>query len=148
MGDFNNQDENNNQEPMNNQDAGQQPIYQQPASDSYQYQQPDPNSYQYQQPGNQYEEPKKNNGLAIGSMVCGIVSMLISCIFYIALPVAVVGLILGIISLRNKKGGKGMAIAGIITSCITLLFCILIIIGVGALMGNEDFMNSVLNSYY
>jgi len=64
--------------------------------------------------------PKKPQGLAVASMVCGILS-LIGCpvCFW---PFGVVGILLGtvaatmgIVSLLKKRGGRGMAIAGSIT---------------------------------
>ena len=69
-------------------------------------------------------------GLAIASMVLGILSIILCCIFggVLALP----GLILGIISLATKRDGSGMAIAGIITSLFGLLlgiFMVFILIG-------------------
>lgn len=71
-------------------------------------------------------EPQ-NKGMAIASMVCGIVSIvLICCTYYISIPCAIVGLVLGIMS--NKKYGKnGMAIAGIVCSIITIALSIVFI---------------------
>jgi len=61
--------------------------------------------------------------MAIVSMVLGIVGVLISCcIWYIAIPLGIAGIILGILVLRNKKPGKAMAIVGIVLSSITILF--------------------------
>ena len=64
-------------------------------------------------------------GLAIASMVLGILSIILCCVFggVLALP----GLILGIISLATKRDGSGMAIAGIITSIFGLLLGILMV---------------------
>jgi hypothetical protein len=59
--------------------------------------------------------------MAVTSMVLGIVSVVLSCLWFLAIPAAIVGLILGIINLKNKKGGKGMAIAGLILSGLGLL---------------------------
>lgn len=65
-------------------------------------------------------------GLAIASMVLGILSIILCCIFggVLALP----GLILGIISLVSKRDGSGMAIAGIITSIFGLLLGVFMVI--------------------
>lgn len=67
-----------------------------------------------------------SNGLATASMVLGIISIitvLIPIIGMIAWILAPLGLILGFVAL-GKPGGRGMAIAGIVTSAIGLLFCI------------------------
>lgn len=167
MGDFNEQD-NNKPEEQNNQSApSENPIYQQPQSGNQggyqpqnqqpvqpqyqqpmppQYQQPVTPQYQYQQ-NQQYEQPKQkpSNGMAIGSLVLGIVSIVLFCIPYVTIPAAIVGLILGIISLKNNKGSKGMAIAGIILAGIGLLFGIMIAVGVAAMFRNTDFMEQFTN---
>ncbi len=166
MGDFNNPNDNNeNQQPNDsntNQPQYQQPSYQQPQYQQPQYQQPqyggqsqyqqpnpNPTPGQYQQPYTQYQQPlpNKNNGLAIASMVCGIITLLISCcLWYISLPVAIVGLVLGIISIKNQNGGKGMAIAGLILCGITILVSLLLIITCAAL--GESFWNELYNEIY
>ncbi len=70
-------------------------------------------------------EENKSSGLAIASMVLGIVALCLSCCFYyVSIPCAVVGLILAAVSLKGNKGGKGMAIAGLVTSIVSCChFC-------------------------
>lgn len=81
-------------------------------SDNYNY-----NNNTYQQPQPPQEEKK---GMSIASMVLGIVGLIAWCLPILGLPMGIVGLILlGIVGIR--KGGKGMAIAGIITSVITII---------------------------
>lgn len=81
----------------------------------------------YQQPMNHSNE---GAGLAIASMVLGIVALVFSCcIYYISIPCAIVGLILGGVSLAKKQPGKGMAVAGLvwqhsITCSYNLHYCI------------------------
>jgi prepilin-type processing-associated H-X9-DG protein len=58
---------------------------------------------------------KGGKGLAIASMILGLVSLVLSVV-----P-ALVAIVLGIVSLAKKKPGKGMAITGIITGAIGLL---------------------------
>ena len=68
--------------------------------------------------------PKRTNGLAIASLVCGI------CGFLYAIP-ALLGIIFGIIALRqvnrDKTDGRGMAIAGIITGTVWLIAIVVLI---------------------
>jgi hypothetical protein len=84
-----------------------------------------PNAYML--PGGyQYRE---RNGLAIAGMVVGIVSI----IFPIYTITAIVGLVLSLFALRRKDAngqplGRGMAIAGIITSAVGILVGIISII--------------------
>ena len=65
---------------------------------------------------------QEKKGLSIASMVLGICGFLAWCIPLFGYPVCIVGLILGIVGM--KKGGKGMAIAGIVMSAITLVLTI------------------------
>lgn len=70
----------------------------------------------------QYEQQpvQEKKGFSIASLILGIVGFLAWCIPLFGFPVCITGLILGIVGI--KKGGKGMAIAGIIMCAITLLF--------------------------
>lgn len=91
---------------------------------NYQYQ----NNNHYQQPNYRSHQPANlKTGLAIASMVLGILGFVTS-IFLVGILLAPIGLILGIVALvkANKKpdvyGGKGFAIAGIVTSAMMVLF--------------------------
>lgn len=76
-------------------------------------------------------------GLAIASMVCGICSILFCCCFYyVSLVLAIVGLVLGAVSVYKKNRGKGMAIAGIVMSIVSLLFAVLLLVTAGAIMSS------------
>ena len=67
-----------------------------------------------------YSQPvEEKKGFSLTSMILGIAGFLAWCIPLVGFPVCITGLILGIIGI--KKGGKGMAIAGIIMCSITLL---------------------------
>jgi len=65
------------------------------------------------------------NGMAIASMVTGIVSLLLFCCTFLSVPAGIVAVVLGLVSLNqvNQRGqeGKGMAIAGIATGGAALL---------------------------
>lgn len=87
-----------------------------------------------------YNAPMQNNGggsagLAIASMVLGIVALLPSCcIPYITLPCAVLGIIFAGASLAGKKPGKGMAIAGLVCSIVSLIPALIVVISGAALI--------------
>lgn len=72
-------------------------------------------------PGQFYNQPPKapKMGLAIAAMIIGILSMTLCCAGGTFLGLA--GLIMGIVSLVKNYDGKGMAIAGIVTSLIGIL---------------------------
>ena len=90
----------------------------------------------YQQPYYGYGAPQTpgTNGLAIAAMVCGI------CGFLCLIP-AVVGVILGTVSLpqikRSGQGGRGMAITGIVMGSLWVVgFVLLIVFSVSNGSGN------------
>lgn len=120
--------------------------------DDMQNKQPDeqqePQLYQQPQQYQQNQEPlpvKASAGFSVASMVLGIVAVVMSCcIYYIAFPCGVVGLILGALSLRDKKPGKGMAIAGIVMSIVSLALAVIVIVTAGALTaGMTDWLNEM-----
>lgn len=90
-----------------------------------------------------YGEPE-SKGMAIGSMVCGILSLVLCCIPYLPYLLAIVGMVLGIMVLVGKKPGKGMAIAGIVCSAICLVLAIIGIIAIAVFSTNVDYQ-SLLN---
>jgi hypothetical protein len=79
----------------------------------------------------QYEQPKKGAGLAIASMVLGIIALLLSWVPIVnnlAAVLGVIGLGLGIPALlrarRGTHGGKGVAITGLVTSAVAIALVI------------------------
>ena len=96
---------------------------------------PNPNYYGPQNPyqqniQNPYQAPPEGSvGMAVASMVLGIVGFLISCCFYpVTIVMAGVGLILGAVAIKKGPAGKGMAVTGIVLSIISLAFAVLVII--------------------
>jgi len=74
--------------------------------------------------------PVPGNGLGIASMILGILSLVMCCLYFLSIPLAIVGLVLGCVSYsKAKKAGasNGMAIAGIICSCISLVFWLIVL---------------------
>lgn len=110
----------------------QQPIYQQPQPIQGGWQPP---------PAPAYAVPKQ--GLAIASMICGIFSITFGWCCSIGLLTSIAAIVLGGISLAQIKNdpehntGKPMALVGIITSALYLIFWVLILLlwGFGAMMG-------------
>ena len=72
-----------------------------------------------------------NIGLSIASMVCGILALLCCCSGFFGIVLSIGAVVLGVISIKNNYDGKGMAIAGLITGGIGLLFALLMIIVAG-----------------
>ena len=72
-------------------------------------------------------EEKQSNGLAIASMVLGIVSLILTCILpYGSWVLAIVGIVLAAIA--KKKAKSGMATAGLVCSIIALAVWVVVII--------------------
>ena len=99
---------------------------------------PIPNQTVYTQDPSVSGEPKPQKGMAIASMVCGILSITICCGTGI---LAIVAVVLGIISIK-KPGCKGMALAGIITGAIGLVFTIIWVI-----LSISGTMTEVMSNY-
>lgn len=95
---------------------------------------------------------KDRKGLAIASMVLGIVALVLFCIWYISLPCAILSIVFGIISIKSSK--KGMAIAGISTGAVGFVLMILLyvfvffIIGVGTYSGMQDLIEKYEDNDY
>lgn len=93
---------------------------------------PEQQDYSYVQYEPENNGEKKSKGLAIASMVIGIVMFVLGCCIFVYVAmftsnfamlvpavISLLGTILGIMSLVNKLGGKGMAIAGIVLNVLT-----------------------------
>lgn len=61
---------------------------------------------------------QESKGLSIASMVLGIISVVLFCIWYISIPCAILAIIFGIVGM--KKGGKGMGVAGLVLGIVAL----------------------------
>lgn len=77
-------------------------------------------------------------GLAFGitSLVTGSIAFLIGWIFFLSIPIGAVAVVFGALGLK-KTEGKGLAIAGLITGIVGLVFglAILLITIIGATAG-------------
>ena len=105
-----------------------------------------PQAPQQPMPQTQPSASVPGKGLGIASMVLGIVSLVLFCFLYIAIPCAIVGIILGIVS-RNqaKKAGAptGMSTAGIVCSAIALgILVIVLILTIIGVVGAASYTNN------
>lgn len=89
-------------------------------------------NYVNQQPG----QPEGGSGMAVASMVLGILALVLSCcIPYVPFVLALLGVILAGVSLSKNTSGKGMAIAGLVCSIISLIPAILVVVGMFSFAG-------------
>ncbi len=80
----------------------------------------------YVQPGT---NPGGTMGFAIASLCCGVASILAVCfVGWLGLVLAITGAALGGVSLATHKPGKGMAIAGVVCSIVTIVLFVVVII--------------------
>ncbi len=83
---------------------------------------------QYAQAQAQSVATEQSSGFAIAGMVCGILSIVCCCLGWVSLILAIVGMVFSVLTLVQKKPGKGMAIAGIVCSAIGLVITILVFV--------------------
>ena len=81
----------------------------------------------------QTEVVNESKGLSIASMVLGIVSLVMLCVYYISIPCAILAIIFSVVG--RKKGGKGMATAGLVLGIIALAIDIVIVVAFVGLIG-------------
>lgn len=124
---FNNQqpygDQQYNHNPYGNQQYNQQPYgdqqYNQGAYGNQPY-----NQQPYAQPLKPvvYDAlPNNHSGVAVASLICGVLGIVFFWFPFVDLGVNIAGLICAIVALSKKYDGKGMAIGGLVTSIIGLL---------------------------
>ncbi|RDU23600.1 DUF4190 domain-containing protein [Anaerosacchariphilus polymeriproducens] len=145
--DQNTTNQNQNEVPNNYTDSNQSynnyPETQQGNNNYNNYQQ----SYNYN--NNNAPEPTGSNGMAIASLVLGILS--IPAVFCCCPIFAGLGLIFGILSKGNAPQRDSKATIGIIISSIGLvlaiIYIILIIIGINSYGGWDDFQREITREY-
>ncbi len=75
-----------------------------------------------------YKKLQAANGSAIVSLVCGILS-LVGCIIIIpAIPLLIIGIIFGIKALKQETTNIGRAVAGMITSIVSLIIVVVVVV--------------------
>ena len=70
---------------------------------------------QQEQTQNTVDERK---GLSIASLVLGIVSLVLFCLWYVSIPCGILGIVFGLIG--KNRAGKNMAIAGFVTGLVAV----------------------------
>jgi len=96
---------------------------------------------------------KNNNGMGIASMVCGIIALVVSvvpCVGLISFPIAILAIIFGCISYKQRSGDgqpAGMAIAGLVTSIFALIFAIAWIVAIIRASNNKDIVNELRSNW-
>lgn len=76
-------------------------------------------------------------GLSIASMVLGIVALVMSCCFYyVSIPCAILSIIFAGVALKKGSSGKGMAVAGLVCSIISIIPAVIVMMTGAALLSS------------
>lgn len=132
---------------MDQQQPPQQP--QQPQQNPYQPDQPSQNPFPQQQ--SPMHNSPQTDGFAIASMVLGIIAVL--CCYFGAIP-GLIAVIFGHLSLSKIKksplpiGGKGMAIAGLVTGYVGIAVTIFAVIAFAIAVNSTDGAFSVFREEF
>lgn len=93
------------------------------------------NAQQTSQDSSFYTAPRQdNNGFGIASMVLGILALIFTC-GCLNIPLAILSIIFAIIHINRKTGSVGFAIAGLVTSTISVILMVIMVVlfwGVGS----------------
>lgn len=134
------------EQPENPKPAAQQGIYKEgPCQQRGEYRDPEQDflkspyhegaAGQMHQVAYQPQHQPESQGFGIASLALGIASFVLFCTC-INIPLAILAIIFGIIQLANPGSKKGMAIAGIVMSAISLLLLAVFLVGI---WGSADF---------
>ena len=82
--------------------------------------------------------PSQSTGLAVGSLICGIMSVVLSffvCLWFLSVPLGLVAIILAIVArgkiARGEAGGAGLAKGGLITGILGIILSVVISAAIG-----------------
>lgn len=95
--------------------------------------------------------PSGSNGLAVGALVLGILSLLAAFFCGTGLLFGIIAIVLGVLGMKkaNAQPGqpqRGLAIAGIVTGAIGVVISIIVILVVFVIGSTADDINSDLDS--
>lgn len=86
-----------------------------------------------------------SSGLSIGALVAGVVALLLFWCFFVGIPVGIAAVVLGVVALNKVKagtgGGRGLALAGVVTGGVAILVSVVLVVAVVA-TGTVDLSTS------
>ena len=103
-------------------------------------------------PGVPAYAPKQTNGLAVASLVLGILTLLLFFTIWLPFILGILAIVFGAVGISKANrgaGSKGLAIAGLVCGAIGIAACILFIVFVGAVANDpefQDIFSSVMQS--
>ena len=76
--------------------------------------------------------PSQSTGMAVASLICGVMSIVLLCFWFISIPLGIVAIVLAVVVrgkiARGEAGGAGLAKAGMITGIIGAVLSLLLTI--------------------
>ena len=72
------------------------------------------------------QTPTDRKGLAVLSLILGIISIVLACFWFVSIPCGIIAVILGVMAKKSTK--PNISISGLVTGCIGIFISILIII--------------------
>lgn len=75
--------------------------------------------------------------MAVASLVLGILGMILSCLVIGVVP-SIIGFVLGIVAIKSNKPNKGLAVGGLVTSCVGIAIFIVIVVAMSGSSGDSD----------
>lgn len=77
---------------------------------------------------NQSQSTEQPSGFAIAGLVCGILSIVCCCAWYISGILGILGLVFSIMVLTKKLPGRSLAIAGVICAGIGVILAVIMMV--------------------
>lgn len=82
----------------------------------------------FEQMQNQSQSTEQPSGFAIAGLVCGILSIVCCCAWYISGILGILGLVFSIMVLTKKLPGRSLAIAGVICAGIGVILAVIMMV--------------------
>lgn len=77
------------------------------------------------------------SGLAVASFVCGLVALVIFCLWFVSVPLALLAIVFGAIAHNSGKAGRGFAVAGIVLGIIAVALLV-VLLAIGLSLDREE----------
>lgn len=107
------------------------------------------NAYYYQEQAPMQanaQEEKASEGLAIASLICGILSLVCCCCNLLGLALGIAAIVCAV--LAQRRGSSGMAIAGLVCGIIGCLFSMAVLVMVIVLSLNGGVSGYGIQNFY
>lgn len=105
-----------------------------------------PGAWQSGPAGQQPPPQRTGNGIAVAALVCGVIALIVSWVPFVnvvAILLGIAAIVCGIAGIRRAGrhggSGRGMAIGGLVTGALGLLFALFVLVGIIAALNDPAF---------